>query len=429
MRIEEKPRRIDEIAAHDHATGMFGTSQEVCALGVFDGVATLGSEGVPIGPLLTRYGSGEFCYDPWVIYRKRDRFNVTGPNMTVMGELGKGKSTTVQVYLRRQWEFERFIRVIDPRGEYRNLARDLGGQIIRLERGGNVTLNPLESPETRHELLRSVAAATMRRDLNEREPALLNTALDACGENPILPRVLDLLFRPTEAMADEVGTTTRRFAAEARDVAMALQPLCKGDLKGLFDGPTSEGMDFDNRFILLDLSVWWTSQTLGILMTCAMSFLQAQIDRHYKTGDLLGKPPKSILVVDEAWKILTLPGVSAWLQERFKISRKEAQQNIAILHGLRDFDSAGDEGTRLTKLAQGLVKDCKTFVLFATGEDDSRAIKQLLGLSEVEREVLVNGLDRGSALWRIGEHRFVVSTHATEDDLRVTSPDRAMAEE
>lgn len=429
MRIEEKARRIDAIAAADHATGMFGTSYDVSALGVFDGVATLGSEGAPIGPLLTRYGSGEFCYDPWAIYGQPDRFNVTDPSLTVIGQKGKGKSTLVQCYLRRQWAFGRFIRVIDPRGEYRDLARDVGGEIIRLERGGDMTLNPLESPDTRHELLRSVASAAMRRSLNEREPALLNTALDACGDEPILPDVLECLFRPTETMAAEVGTTAHRFAAEARDLAMALQPLCKGDLKGLFDGRTSKGIDFDNRFILLDLSVWWTSQTLGILMACAMSFLQAQIDRHYRTGDLIGKPPKSILAIDEAWHILALPGVGEWLRERNKVTRKEGLQLIVIMHGPRDFDAAGDEGARVTKMAQGLVKDCQMFVLFAAGPEDARAIQKLLRLSDVEREVLESGLERGCALWRIGEHRFVVSTHATESDLRVTSTDRAMTGE
>lgn len=429
MRLVEQTRRLDEVAARDHATGVFGTSHNACALAYFDSAATLGAEGVPMGPILS--GGGLHCYDPWVVYSKPDKYHVTNPNMTVTGEIGGGKTTTIQVYLRRQHPFGRFIRVIDPRGEYRELCRDLGGQIIRLARDGGITLNPLENAETRHALLRSMASATARRNLNEREPALLNVALDAAveigGDYPVLPDVLRLLFHPTEAMAEKVGTNARRFAIEARDVAMALQPLCEGDLRGLFDGPTTADVDFDNQFILLDLSDLWDSQSLGILMACATSFLQSQIDRHYKSGDMVGKPPKSILVIDEAWKILTLPGVGEWLRERFKFARKLAQQNIAIMHGFRDLDAAGDDGDQITKLAQGLVKDCGTFILCRTTPEDAKQTQRLLNLSDVERDILVSGLDRGSALWRIGNHRFIVFTYATEDDLRVTSPDRAMA--
>lgn len=424
MRLEERPSRLAELAGRDHATGMFGTSHEVCALGVFDGVAS-GPGGVPIGP--SRIGSGLFSYDPWVVYGKQRQYNVSDPSLTVLGEKGKGKTTAVQCYLRRQYACGRFVRVIDPRGEYRELARDCHGPIVRLERGSGITLNPLESPDTRHELLKSIVSAALRRDLNEREPALLETTLNACGNEPVLPQVLDLLFRPSTEMAERVGATPRRFAAEARDAAMALQPLCDGDLRGLFDGPTSEGLDFESRFILLDLSAWWTSKTLGILMTCAMSFLQAQIDRHYRTGDLIGQPPKSILVIDEGWKILSLPGVGEYLQERSKVARKEALQTIIVMHGLRDLSSAGNEGDRVTKLAQGLVRDCQTFWLFGTNEDDAADLQRLLGLSDAERKMLVNEFSRADFLVRLGSHRFVVQTKATEDDLRVTSPDRAMA--
>ena len=336
-------------------------------------------------------------------------------------------STGIQIYLRRQFAFGRYIRIIDPWGEYRGLVDDLGGQVIRLARDGSVTLNPLESPGTRHALLRSVAAAAVGRGLTEREPAILSEALAACGDAPVLPMVLERLLRPSSEMAERLGETVRAVAGEARDVALALQPLCDGDLRGLFDGPTSVDMDFGNRCVMLDLSDVRELRTAGILMACATSFLQSQIDVHYREMERAGGTPKSIMVLDEAWKILSLPGIAEWRQEQAKFSRKLAQQNILIMHVFRDLDAAGDDGDRTTKLAQSLMRDVQTHVLYRMPHDDVRQARALLDLSEAEARIVEHELDRGDALWRVGRHRFVVHTYASRDDKRVTSPDRAMA--
>lgn len=427
--------RLTRYADTDHASGLFASSFSAAALAPLEGQGTLGSEGVPCGKVIG--GNGLFSYCPWWLYGQQARFNITDPDMVILGQKGKGKSTGAQTYLRRQHGFGRYIRIVDPAkppnatdpvGEYTGLARDLGGETVALRRGGGVTLNPLEDPGTRHALLRSIAAAAMRRGLSESEPALLNIALDSCGARPTLPMVLDRLLSPTPRMAARLALTVGDFFERAHLAASALHTLCEGDLSGLFDGETSDGIDFGNRCLHLDLSGLADMESLGVLMTCAISFLQSRIDQQYGMLRSRGVEPKSILAVDEAWRVLSLEGVSEWFQHQRKNARKDGQQNIAIMHGFRDMDAVGDDGRRVTKLAAGLLGDTQTFVLYRMPHSDAKRAQELLNLSDREFEIVTGELERGDALWVIGPMlRFPVHMYASPDDLQVTSPDRAMA--
>jgi hypothetical protein len=97
----------------------------------------LGSEGVYIGRDV--FG-GSFCYDAWSLYGKE----ITGPNMLVIGQIGYAKSSLVKTFLWRQMLFGRTAWVIDPKGEYDQLAAMCRVEPIRFASGGSLRLNPLD---------------------------------------------------------------------------------------------------------------------------------------------------------------------------------------------------------------------------------------------------------------------------------------------
>ncbi len=113
----------------------------------------------------------------------------------------------LKTYIARQHVFGRQAWVLDPKGEYAPLARALGGSPIALVPGGSVRLNPISSRmgrEAQLSLLRSVAAAALRRELTPEEDAGLRVALKvvtgAEPEEPTLPEVVEALLHPCEAM-------------------------------------------------------------------------------------------------------------------------------------------------------------------------------------------------------------------------------------
>ena len=74
-------------------------------------------------------------------------------------------------------------------------------------------------------------------------------------------------------------TTTERLAADARRAALALQDLCEGPLRGMFDGPTTPGLDLDAKLLVLDLHAVRDSPAVGILMACATAWMSALLAR------------------------------------------------------------------------------------------------------------------------------------------------------
>ena len=153
--------------------------------------------------------------------------------------------------------------------------------------------------------------AALRRDLQPEEDAALRVALDQVNEEagvfePTLPMVVDVLLHPREAMVSGVSAIgVAEFAAAARDCALALQHLCEGDLRGMFDGPTSEGIDLDAGVVVLDLSAMRDSEALGILMTCAGAWQQAIFRERKKISDRTGVPMrKTFCVFEEVWRVM-----------------------------------------------------------------------------------------------------------------------------
>jgi len=387
----------------------------------------LGGRGVYIGRQVL---AGSFSFDPWDLYARQ---LLTNPNVVVAGQVGRGKSSFVKSYLWRQQVFGRRAAIMDPKGEYGAFAAALGVQPIRLAPGRGVYLNPLdpgpgsddvgveEVLRRQSSLLQSLAAAALGRDLRPEERAGTDVALGAVGRDgasaPTLPQVVDALLEPDPRSADRLRTTPGALAAGCRDLALELRRLCDGDLRGMFDGPTSVDVDWDGPAVVLDLSELFHSDALGLLMTCAAAWLQAAVARP--------GAGKRIIVVDEAWAILSNLGIARWLQSSFKLSRAYGVSNIAVIHRLSDLTAVGAEGSAAVRMAQGLLSDAETRIVYAQPPGEVQAATTLLGLSRTESELLPH-LGRGVALWKVGQRSFVVEHHLGETERALVDTDGRM---
>jgi type IV secretory pathway VirB4 component len=386
----------------------------------------LGGRGVYIGRDL--YG-GSFCFDAFELYRARV---LTNPNVLVIGAVGAAKSSLIKTYLFRQAVFGRIPWITDPKGEYGRLATALGVEPIRLVPGGGITLNPLEPHggwESQLGLLLSVAAGSLGRDLWPEEQAALREALalvNSGNREPTLPQVVELVLRPTQQMAERLATSVTELARASRQAALGLQRLCDGELRGMFDAPTTPGLRLDGRAIVLDLSAVYHSTALGILMTCAAAWQRAAIAAQHERADRDGSAaPKVINVADEAWKILGVRGIGEWLQDSFKRSRAYGIQNVIVMHRLSDLSAAGAAGSREVALAEGLLHDAQTRVVYAQYEDEVPRVREALGLTSVEAEILPQ-LDPGIALWKVGRRSFLVQHRYAADEAQLVDTDARM---
>ena len=447
--------------------------------------AGLGHRGVLVGRDLL---GGSFVYDPFELYAADV---VSSPNMIVFGQIGRGKSSFVKSYLWRQAVFGRRAWVVDPKGEYGPLAEAWGVRPVALRPGGPVRLNPLdpgpgrapgarsggapggatlvgevrrdggdpEEARRRSALLGSLASASLGRELGPRERVAVDLALDAAGSGGgvvTIPAVVDAMLSPRAEAARQVRTDRASLLEDGRDVALELRRLVHGDLRGMFDGPTSAGIDLGGPLVVLDLSALYDSAALGILMVCATAWLHAASarvapDRPGASGHQ-GAPPGHeavpghegasggheglaghegtpgghvLVVVDEAWAILANLGVARWLQASWKLSRARGVSNIAILHRLSDLQTVGGAGSQQVGLAEGLLSDSETRVVFAQPPGEVRRAAELLSLSPTEAEILPQ-LGRGVALWKVGHRSFLVQHLVGRRERALVDTDRAM---
>ena len=387
----------------------------------------LGGRGCYIGRDL--YG-GSFCFDAFSLYADGVLSN---PNVLVIGAVGSAKSSLVKTFLLRQAVFGRQAWVVDPKGEYEPLARSLGTQPIKLAPGSGVRLTPLSRRagwESQLSLLLAVTAAAVGRALVPEEHAALREALAVLErkerEDPTLPQVVRLLLNPTGEMSNRLAAPLKEVARSARAAALGLQRLCEGELRGMFDGRTSASLDVDAPAVVLDLSSVYHSGALGILMTCAAAWQRAAIAERHERSDREGVPaPKVINVADEAWKIISVAGIGEWLQDSFKRSRAYGVQNLIVLHRLSDLTAAGDIGTRSRALAEGLLADAQTRVVYCQYEDELPRTRELLGLTSTESRVVAE-LEPGVALWKVGRRSFLVQHRISSIEAELVDTDARM---
>lgn len=392
-----------KLPAHESTTAQLGAAYPFAAS------VPLPTRQVLIGQDLA---GGPFAHDPFELYAAG---TMTSPNVTVLGQIGRGKSALVKSYLLRHAAFGRQVAVLDPKGEYGGLARALGSRPLSLAPGGAVRVNPLDGPAAplgadvarqRLVLLGTLASACLRRQLAPREHAALELALSAVDRanaqrgngSPTLPDVVRALLRPLAESARTIGTTKAALELDGRDVGLELRRLVEGDLAGMFDGPTTPGIDPLSGVLVVDLSAVYHSEALGALMVCASAWLQAMTAR---------SNAHTILVVDEAWAVLTELAVARYLRSSWKLARSHGLANVAVCHRASDLGASGPAGSEQSRLAEGLLADSETVICYAQPASELAALADLLGCSREEIEMLPR-LRRGVALWRVGGRRYLV---------------------
>lgn len=414
--------------------------------------------GLPlVGPIIGQevLGQGMFCYDPFCLYATE---TLLSPCMLVSGNKGYGKSAFVKAYLHRQAMAGKWMAILDPKGEYLDLAERDQLSVLALRPGGPVRLNPLEAgPDAvdavakdpspvgtasddvrgrRIGVVVALAESATGRPVTSDERSIVTAALmelerRATGRRtlrdgptpsaptlpgPTLRHVMDLLMEPTQGMATELRTDAVSLATDARSVARGLHRLVEGDLAGMFDGESTATVDWSGPGIVVDLSAVLQSPAFSSILVCAGAWLAQVVAR---------KDRQRIIVVDECWKAIRDAGFVAWGEETQKLSRGYGVQFVTIVQRISDLASQADDGTATAKRAQGFVTEAETKVTFNLSGGEARASRDVMDWTESESQ-LVPRLPRGRALWRVGEHGAIVQTILSPRDIAMCDSNQAM---
>ncbi len=379
------------------------TSDQVGALRVPLHDAGTGLVGQPLGRCQR---GGAFVYDPFDAYRAG---LVTSPNLLVAGSIGVGKSAFVKMVLSRGLAAGRRAVVLDPKGEYHDLAATRGGRVVTLGAGGRTWCRPFSGERAEDlALVDTLLSASLTRALRADERYVLETTYDEAAATPS-SRLLRRLY---DQVADRLRESDE---SPERTLAYALRRFVEGDLVGLFDGER-EPDPLDGDFVVLDLSRAWQSDTLALVGLAAMAAARRALAASARPG---------YLVVDEAWAVLVDERVSHWLHGSWKLARARGVSHVLVLHRWSDAFAAADEGTAQRAKVTGILRDCDTAVLFRQDPGEQALLDDVLALRPLEH-AYTHTFGRGQALVRYGAHRSVVRVEPNHDDRGVIDTDQAM---
>ncbi|AJC56777.1 putative ATP/GTP-binding protein [Streptomyces sp. 769] len=395
----------------------------------------LGDSGVIIGREV--YSGKGYIYDPFQLYGQQ----LPAPHWLVLGESGNGKSALEKTYVLRQLRFrDRQVVVLDAQGEdgvgeWNLIAQQLGITPIRLDPtaalNGGIRLNPLDPSITttgQLALLRTIIEVAMGHGLDERagfalkvaHAAVLSTYEDGTdglsrSRQPVLSDIVEQLRHPEPASAEAMNVDIDDVRAWGLDVALVLDRLVDGDLRGMFDGPTTAGIDLDAPLIVFDLS---HIDRNSIAMPILMAIVGVWLEHTWIRPDR----KKRIFLVEEAWHIINSPFVAQLFQRLLKFGRRLGLSFVAVVHHLSDVvDGAA------AREAAAILKMASTRTIYAQKADEARATGRVLGLPRWAVEIIPT-LTPGIAVWDVNGNVQVVKHLITEAERPLVYTDRAMTE-
>ena len=380
----------------------WGTSHHFAALRVPPHDGGTGLHGSPLGR--ARRG-GDFVFDPFDAYRAG---LVTNPNVVVAGAIGAGKSTVVKMLLDRALARGRCAVVVDPKGEYHDLAHLHGVRPRRV--GIDGWCWPSDAQDSlQRDFARSLLACANR--------APLDPAQDYCFERAWAATGARRRERPLLALAEEWAPWLGlEVSGPERSLALVTRRLVDGDLAGLFDG-AGERLDLDAALVVIDVAAHWGRSSLPAAALSAVVAAQS----------LAASPREGYLVLDEAWAVLGDDATLTWLQGSWKLARAQGVSHVVVLHRWSDVAAVGGPDSAARARARGLLRDSETMFLLRQPADEAAEMARVLGLTALEQAQLAR-CGRGTALVRYGAARSVIDLTPTKRDLMSVDSDAAMRE-
>lgn len=358
-----------------------------------------------------------------------DEFTGENFNSVTLGPSGSGKSylakaTLLRSLYRRVHGHHVQAITVDPEDEYTPLTRAVGGVVVRMG-GPGVVINPLDLP-IHH---RPDAAPYAHPDTVRRRALFLHTFIsvllgveldpttravldDACATTyacaGIHPDRPDTWVRPAPILADLAAALAEHSDPPGPALAAHLRPYVAGAWAGLFNGPTTTPATSGAARL-----VSWSLRDLpdelrapGTLLV--LDHIRRQID------DPTDRRPR-IVVLDEAWLLMSQPVAAAWLKRLFKGDRKK--------WAAARFVSQDVDDVLASELGRAILNNSATTILMRQEPQTIDEITRLYGLTAGEQQFLLRA-QQGEALLITPTRRVAVKVVAStvEDRLITTDP-------
>jgi type IV secretory pathway VirB4 component len=333
-----------------------------------------------------------------------DRWAQDNHNSVVVARSGAGKSYFTKSELLRQLYSGVQISVIDPDGEYRKLAEHVGGTVHTPGRGRSI--NPLALPAEaeadaltrRRMFVGTLVETALGEPLTAAETALVDAAAAQVYTSAGITEDASPWARTPPVAADllavlEAGDET------AASLATRLAPYVNGGLSGLLADRANAA---DEAATGVHLQVFDLSELAEELAPLTTLVVLDQIWR-----SLRGDGRRRLIVVDEAWLLLSDGAGAKFLSRTAKSARKRMAGLMVVTQDASDL--LGSE------LGHTVIANSATQILLRQAPQSVDAVAEAFGLTDAERGVIASAR-RGEALLLGGDARVAFTAVAAPDE-------------
>ncbi|MBS3074878.1 ATP-binding protein [Candidatus Pacearchaeota archaeon] len=347
----------------------------------------------------------------------RDIFKLSNANGVCLASSGSGKSYLAKLLISRHLLSGTKVIIIDPQGEYAGLVEKFQGQRIDLARDSDTIINPLDLmghtyPEKRLALMELMPI--MLGDLSEPQKTFLDKALtDAYEKKGIImnnprtweyapPRMQDVLKRLI--IMEKRATSLEKISI--RSLINRMNIYVKGVFSFL-DQHTN--INFDNDFICFDIGKL-PRQIKPTMMFLVLDYVYTKMKRDLK---------RKILVIDEAWALLSRSQDSSYLFEIVKTCRKFNMGLFLINQEVEDMLNSKAGRSVLANSSYTLLLRQKPAVI--------ESIQKIFHLSGSERVLLLTAMVGEGLLIMEDDHsKIKIVASEKEHEIITTNADEIL---
>ena len=346
-----------------------------------------------------------------------DMFELSNPNILVLGTSGGGKSYTIKLLLMREYLEGVDINIIDPQAEYTDLAVTFNGKTIRISPDSDSIINPLDlmgQPLEEKKLSLLAFFRVLLGELNEGQRAILDDAIDSTYEDQGITKDPKSWARKPpmlENLYDHIMPLTRSEKDIIYKPAMAIVNRLKGYVSGPMKFLNQQTrIELDNRVITFDVKDI-PDVGKGPIMFLILEYVYNQMKKSRK---------RKMLVIDEAWSIFSAGEEGEYILRLVKTCRKF---NLSLTMITQDV-----EDVLTSRAGRAVMTNTATKILLKQDTTVIDAISEKFKLNEAETRFL-RIATVGSALLIAENLRVPIHIQSSPDEHKIltTKPDELIA--
>ncbi len=245
-------------------------------------------------------------------------------NCTIAAQSGSGKSFLANEMISSYSSIGAKVWVIDVGRSYKDLCETYGGDFVEFDRESKVCLNPFplikdykEEGDMLVALITAMAAPTQ--SLTDYQTACLRSIMqgvwDEHGHNSTIDMIAEALQQHDDIRVKDVGVQLYAFTS-------------KGEYGAFFVGENN--VSFQKDFSVLELEELKGRKHLQQVVLLQLIY---QIQQDMYLGD---RDRRKIVIIDEAWSLLTEGDVATFIEHGFRRFRKYGGAAVVITQSVSD---------------------------------------------------------------------------------------------